>query len=131
METNCFNSTCTSRTYPITQNLSCKSKNVIYLVMCKKCNVQYVGSTSNKFKIRFHNQKSSMITKNCTCEAAIHFNKALLIIEQLCNLNANNNSLDDHLLTREAFWCTQSCTLKPHGLNKRGKSNSRNRIRYN
>ena len=43
-ESNCFTSTSTSRTYPITQILSCKSKNVIYLVTCKKCNVQYVGS---------------------------------------------------------------------------------------
>ena len=74
-ETNCFTSTSTSRMYPITQILNCKSKNVIYLVTCKKCNVQYVGSTSNEFKIRFRNHKSSMITKKRTCEVAIHFNK--------------------------------------------------------
>jgi len=74
-ESNCFTSTSTSRTYPITQILNCKSKNVIYLVTCKKSNVQYVGSTSNKFKICFHNHKSSMITKRRTCEVAIHFNK--------------------------------------------------------
>ena len=138
-ESNCFTSTSTSRTYPITQILSCKSKNVIYLVTCKKCNVQYVGSTSNEFKIRFRNHKSSMITKKRTCEVAIHFNKEphtlkdfeFLIIEQLCNLSANNNTLDDRLLTREAFWCAQLSTLKPHGLNKRCEFNSKNRIRYN
>ena len=73
-ESNCFTSTSTSRTYPITQILSCKSKNVIYSVTCKKFNVQYVGSTSNEFKIRFRNHKSSMITKKRTCEVAIHFN---------------------------------------------------------
>ena len=49
-ESNCFTSTSTGRTYPITQILSCKSKNVIYLVTCKKCNMQYVGSTSNEIK---------------------------------------------------------------------------------
>ena len=54
-ESNCFTNTSTGRTYPITQILSCKSKNVIYLVTCKKCNMQYVGSTSNEFKIRFRN----------------------------------------------------------------------------
>ena len=52
------------------------------------------------------------------------------IIEQLCNLSDNNNSLDDRLLTREAYWCAQLCTLRPHGLNKRCEFNSRNRIRY-
>jgi len=74
-ESNCFTSTSTSRTYPITQILNCKSKNVIYLVTCKKCNVQYVGSTSNEFKIRFRNHMSSMITKKRTCAVAIQFNK--------------------------------------------------------
>ena len=101
--------------------------------------MQYVGSTMNKFKIRFRNHKSSMITKKCSCEVAIHFNKEphtltdfeFLIIEQLCNLSVNNNSIDDRLLTREAFWCAQLCTMKPHGLNKRCEFNSRNRIRYN
>ena len=138
-ESNCFTSTSTGRTYPITQILSCKSKNVIYLVTCKKCNMQYVCSTSNEFKTRFRNHKSSVITKKRTCEVAIHFNKEphalqdfeFLIIEQLCNLSANNNTLDDRLLTREAFWCAQLFTLKPHGLNKRCEFNSKNRIRYN
>ena len=137
-ETNRFTSSSTNRTYPISQILNCKSKNVIYLVTCKKCNVQYVGSTSNEFKIRFRNHKSSMITKKRTCEVAIHFNKEphaladfeFLIIEQLCNSSVNN-SPDDRLLTREAFWCAQLCTLKPHGLNKRCECNSRNRIRFN
>jgi len=52
-----------------------------------------------------------MITKKRTCEVAIHFNKEphaladfeFLIIEQLCNLNVNNNSLDDRLLTKRPF----------------------------
>ena len=38
-ESNCFTSTGTM--YPIMQILNCKSKNVIYLVTCKKCKVQY------------------------------------------------------------------------------------------
>lgn len=40
-----------------------------------KCNVQYEGSTSNEFKIRFRNHESSMTTKKRTCEVAIHYNK--------------------------------------------------------
>ena len=101
--------------------------------------MQYVGSTTDEFKIRFRNHKSSMVTNKRSCEVAIHFNKEphtlahfeFVIIEQLCNLNVNNNSIDDRLLTREAFWCAQLCTMKPHGLNKRYEFNSRNRIRYN
>ena len=75
-----------------------------------------------------------LTTGKCSCVLLhiyilAHFE--FVIIEQLCNLNVNNNSVDDRLLTREAFWCAQLCTMKPHGLNKRCEFNSRNRIRYN
>ena len=67
-----------------------------------------------------------MITKKRTCEVAIQFNKEahaladfeFWIIEQLCNLSANNSSLDDRLFRTGAIWCAQLCTLKPRGLNK-------------
>ena len=100
-----------------------------------KCNVQYVGSTSNDFKVRL---KSAMKTNKNTCEAALHFNKSsrvlsdisFIIIEQISNLS-NNNSIDECLLTREAYWSAQLCTLQSFGLNKRSEFNSRNRMRYN
>lgn len=138
VESDHFTSASTNRIYPITQHLHCKSKNVIYLVTCNKCNVQYIGSTSNEFKVRFRNHKSAMSTKKNTCEVAIHFNKEthvlsdfdFAIIEQVFNFS-DNNSLDHRLLTREAYWSAQLCTLQPYGLNKRSEFNSKNRIRYN
>ena len=138
VESDHFSSASTGRSYPIRQQLHCKSKNVIYLITCNKCNVQYVGSTTNEFKVRFRNHKSAMSTKKNTCEVAIHFNKethvlsdfGFVIIEQICNFS-DHNSLDNRLLTREAFWSAQLCTLQPHGLNKGSEFNSGNRIRYN
>ena len=52
-----------------------------------------------------------MITKKRTCEVAIHFNKEphalqdleFLTIEQLCNLSANNNTLDDRASQEKPF----------------------------
>ena len=52
-----------------------------------------------------------------------------VIVEQICNLS-DNYSVDERLLTREAFWSAQLCTLQPYGLNKRTEFNSRNRIVY-
>ena len=57
------------------QHANCKSKNAIYLVTCNKCKVQYVGSTSNEFKVRLRNHKSALSSKKTTCEVAVHFNK--------------------------------------------------------
>ena len=78
--------------------------------------------------------ESIMITNKNTCEVAIHFNKdqhemsdfEFVIIEQIMNLNTKN-SVDERLLTREAFWSAQLCTLMPPGLNKRSEF----KIRYN
>ena len=62
-----FKNSSTGRTYKINQNLSCSSKNVVYLASCIKCNLQYEGSTSTAFKVRFRNHKSAMLPNKKTC----------------------------------------------------------------
>ena len=39
-------------------DLNCNSKFVVYLLRCKVCGKQYVGSTITKFRERFNNYKS-------------------------------------------------------------------------
>ena len=60
VESNSFQSFATGRKYKIKQKMDCSSTNVIYLATCTKCSLQYVGSTTTSFKIRFRNHKSSM-----------------------------------------------------------------------
>ena len=84
-----------------------------------------MGSTSNEFKVRFRNHKSAMLTNKTTSELAAHFNKVehrmsdfeFIVIEK--GVNESEDHIDRHLLTREAFWCSQLCTLHSQGLNKR------------
>ena len=52
-----------------------------------------------------------------------------IVIEKFVDYTVNN--MDKVLLTREAFWCSQLCTLQPNGLNKRSDFNSEYRIRFN
>ena len=40
------------------------------------------------------------------------------MIEQIRNIDDKHN-VEKRLLTREAFWCAQLCTLQTNGLNKR------------
>ena len=56
----------------------------------------------------------------------------LIIIEQIRNIDDKHN-VDKRLLTREAFWWAQLCTLslQPNGLTKRSEFSSKNRIEYN
>ena len=52
-----------------------------------------------------------------------------IVIEKFVDYTVNN--VDKVLLTREAFWCSQLCTLQLNGLNKRSDFNSKYRIRFN
>jgi len=117
-----FQSSATGCQYSMRQNLSCPSRNVIYLSTCNKCNLQYVGSSSTEFKVRFCNHKSTMLNNKRTCELAV--------IEQITKFK-NSTHLDQLLLTREVFWTAQLFTLNPHGLNKRREFRSKHRINYN
>ena len=51
----------TGRTYKINQNLSCSSKNVVYLASCIKCKLQYVGSNAFQTKMGFSKMQNSVI----------------------------------------------------------------------
>ena len=49
----------TKKSFSINYELNCNSGIVVYLLSCKVCGIQYVGSTINKFQTRFNNHKSS------------------------------------------------------------------------
>ena len=131
-----FSSAQTGKTYFVRQKLSCNSANVIYLVHCKKCNLQYVGSTTTEFKVRFRNHKSSMKTNKKTCEVASHFNRTPHVlsdftfqcIDQIQNSTSENT--ENLLITKEAYWSAQLFSLSHFGLNKRQEFHSKNRIHY-
>ena len=57
---NKFTINVTGKTYDIHYNLDCNSSNVSYLVSCKSCVKQYVGSTTTKSRLRFNNHKNRM-----------------------------------------------------------------------
>ena len=58
-----YRSTITNRVYHINfQNISCKSKNLIYLLTCNSCHAQYVGETSQNLHKRINGHRSSINT---------------------------------------------------------------------
>ena len=56
-ETDTFESFQTKQKYKINHHLNCNDKCLIYLLSCKVCGLQYVGSTTNKFRFRWNNYK--------------------------------------------------------------------------
>ena len=79
-----------------------------------------------------------LTNKKKTCKLAVHFNCiereisviSFIVVEKI-TIQVDSAHIDRLLLTREAYWTAQLCTLNPHGRNKRREFRSKNRVPYN
>ena len=58
----------------ITSHLTCQSSNVVYIITCIKCNLQYVGETDHTLKERFSEHNGYVRTKKVSQTTGAHFN---------------------------------------------------------
>jgi hypothetical protein len=63
---------------PIQAYSRCYTNNVVYIIICKKCNLYYVGQTSRSFQVRIkehiHSIKNFIPFQTMNSGVAIHFN---------------------------------------------------------
>ena len=115
----------TGETRPIKSNLTCETKNLIYVIQCNHCNLQYIGETKRRLKDRFNEHRRTTDNPNNKSKpttAAEHF------------LSSPNHTANDMLLipiekifshrdsirkAREAFSIQKGKTIDPDGLNIR------------
>ena len=120
------------RKYKIRQRISFKSKNIAYVVTCKKCKLQGVGHS-----IEFHkgiaNYFSHIKSNTRDCEIICHFidnhedtwienyalNEEFLIegIVQLENPPRAKKAIKGRLINFEGYWQHQLGTIYPLGMN--------------
>ena len=103
--------------------LSCTSSNVIYLISCKLCKEQYVGSAfKENFRPRFRVHRSDVITGKNRCGVTKHFlNKCTngnkvehFDVKPIEQVQEGNFDLEGRLWCREMYWQAQLFTLS-HG----------------
>ena len=115
------------RSYQIRSNtrLNCNSKLIVYLVQCKKCNIQYVGSAKTMFRDRLNNYKSmhrNFVANKPVTQRSFHahFNSnghegmsdwSFSLIDQADSFQS--------VRRKESFWQYQLNTFAPKGLNER------------
>ena len=132
-------SSCTKRIYdcitlPGTIYVNCHSPNVIYIITCDTCGLQYVGETVQKLNSRFTGHRAGIKNpKHGTCKIlANHFNQGVCrdskysvqILEKLPgNVRTARNALDPTQTSsrkeREKHWMMTLRTVHPYGLNDR------------
>ena len=129
-----FTSTSTGRTFQIrAENLNCKSTGIVYLLQCKKCRIQNVGSTMPRFHLRVNTYRDHQ-KLYCRRKAANTLHKKPKVPQN--DLHAHfeqddHNGFSDYsfilidqadneadLRRRESFWQYRLETFTPQGLNK-------------
>ena len=112
-----------NKLFHLNQHLDCASKNLIYLISCKKCPKQYVGETKNTLRQRSSAHRSDIKLKKET-PVAFHFNLddhsiQDLIITPIESLDFSATEEDTTKLRqeREVWWIERLNTARPAGLN--------------
>ena len=120
-----FRSTSTGAVYKIRQTIDCRSKNIIYLVTCKRCRMQGVGSTLD-FQGRVSDYITHMYKEKDTCEIVEHFLKledhslwdfSIMGIVQIEKPPKNREKLKQRLREFEGYWQVNLNTIKLFGMN--------------
>src|ERR1051325_1102470 len=113
-----FCSTHFDKSFRLKEDLNCSSSNVVYLITCLKCKIQYVGETVRPLRERINNHRSC-INVNRDTPIGIHFNSIdhnrsdlqVIPIEKV-----KTNSINERR-AREYFWQLTLGTIFPKGLN--------------
>lgn len=58
----------------INQPVNCNTSNVVYIIECTKCSMQYVGETGREFKVRFREHMGYVRNKKLNEPTGMHFN---------------------------------------------------------
>lgn len=133
-----FKSHSTGSVYKIRQSIDCRSKNVVYLVTCKRCGMQGIGSTLC-FQGRVSDYISHILSKRDTCETVEHFIKeenhsildfSIMGIVQLENPPKNKEKLKYRLREFEGYWQVNLNTIHPFGMNALNEWNRIARKKY-
>ena len=119
---NTITSSHTKRSYPIKQEMNCRTWNVIYVITCKHCNQQYVGQTSQSLQDRITKHRNDLKSKNYLIYQ--HFRRHRLNMEDDIKVTPIEQVTKEKLLETETKWIKTLETLNPKGLNSKFEKHS-------
>ena len=117
----------TNENRKITDSISCHSKNLIYMIECTKCHLQYIGETKRQLNERFGEHRRSILNHHqlsITTPVSLHFNQAGHSINDvhLIPIELIRSKRDSIRKAREAHLINKAKTLHPFGINRRDET---------
>ena len=105
----------------ITNTISCKTRNVIYVIICTRCKVQYAGMTTQPLHNRFRNHLREMFTKRpanwVQTRLYRHVQQNHHIPSDIQVQPVESTEDQRSLKKRESAWIKALRTIEPYGLN--------------
>ena len=119
--TNSFKSATTGKSYSVCTFATCKTKDIIYLIECRRCErrPQYVGKTKNALHKHLTHLRSDIRHNRTQKPVSTHFNLpghsmedlTIMIIEKI------ETNDDQTRRTRQRYWIDKLRSMAPHGIN--------------
>ena len=100
--------------------MTCKTANLIYLITCDKCQIQYVGLTETPLHKRMNSHRSKINEIYNNLYIKQHFSKEGHSFKEahIQIIDRKLDHEDDNVLKcKEDFWINTLCTAYPLGLN--------------
>ena len=99
-----------------------KQKNVIYLIECKRCNMQYFGQTNQQVSKCMNSQRfdiNNFDSQSYTSNVALRFNSYPHSIVDFRLLPIDVVKDEMARLCKETYWIHELDTLHPKGMNSK------------
>ena len=102
---------------------NCDTSNIVYVLSCKLCDLQYVGSTVTKFRTRFNNHRSRIRNFNCRnsddgFRLYEHFSNHQGPLQDCMTVHfLESSDCEESLRFAETQWIWKLKSLFPNGLN--------------
>ena len=112
---NNFKSPVTGKVHRVKASADCKTSNVIYVIECNKCAIQYVGETENALHIRMNGHRSDIKNRRLEKPVAKHFNSvghslddlSIFVVEKIHPEDASSRK------AKESYWIRLLRLLAP------------------
>ena len=126
-DTTTFKSSSTGKIFKIFHECDCQSKNIVYLMECTICNLQYIGKTQTQLERRINGHRSDVRCKKEPITSDEHFrlpdhnfdrDARFTIIEQAI-VERDKGDMANFLMTIEDNWILRLKTLPGYGLNEK------------
>ena len=120
--TDTFSSSVTGEHFKLKLSASCKTSNIIYLIQCRRCGLQYVGETGQPLHNRMNGHRfnithgcinESLVVAHFTSESHTETDMSVMIIDRCWREGAILRNI------RESRWIRMMDTAWPSGMNYR------------